>query len=95
MKEKIKEFVKSTEVKCAGAMSTMAMVAMSSGAVSAAEGDGASTAATVTSAFQTGFQTMASDALSMIAVIVPIALSVAGVVYLCRKAIGWFKSMAK
>lgn len=93
MKEKIKDFVKSTEVKCAGAMSTMAMVAMSSGAVSAADGD--TTAATVTTAFQTGFQTMASDALSMIAVIVPIALSVAGVVYLCRKAIGWFKSMAK
>lgn len=50
---------------------------------------------TITSAFQTGFTTMASDALSMIAIIIPIALGVAGAVFLSRKALGWFKSLAK
>ena len=49
----------------------------------------------VKTAFASGFQTMASDALSMIAVIVPIALGVAGVVFLSKKAIGWFKGLAK
>lgn len=58
---------------------------------SAAEGD----TATITTAFQTGFTQMASDALGMIAVIIPIALGVAGAVFLSRKAIGWFKSLAK
>lgn len=58
---------------------------------SAAEGD----TATITTAFQTGFTQMASDALGMIAVIIPIALGVAGAVFLSRKALGWFKSLAK
>lgn len=63
----------------------------------AAEGDGSSSAAmsTVTTAFQTGFQQIATDALSIIAIIVPIALGVAGVVFVSRKAMSWFKSMAK
>ena len=49
----------------------------------------------ITTAFQTGFTDMASDALAMIAVIIPIALGVAGAVFLSRKAMGWFKSLAK
>lgn len=92
MKEKIKDFVKSAEMKCAGVASVAAM-AMTGFAN--AEGPSASTSSTVITAFQTGFQSMANDALSMIAVIVPIALGVAGVVFLSRKAIGWFKSLAK
>ena len=77
----------------------MASVVMSMMAVSAFATDTSSsttgTSATVISAFQTGFQQMASDALSMIASIVPIALGVAGVIFLARKAMGWFKSLAK
>lgn len=53
------------------------------------------TSATVISAFQTGFQKMASDAMSMIAIIVPIAVGVAGVIWLARKAMSWFKSMGQ
>lgn len=68
--------------------------------VSAFAADGASsgasgTSATVISAFQSGFQSMASDAMSMIAVIVPIAVGVAGVIWLSRKAMSWFKSMGQ
>lgn len=71
-------------------------VAMLTVAASATEGSGTSaTAATVQAAFQTGFQGMVSDALSMIAMIVPIALGLAGVIFVVRKAISWFKSVAK
>lgn len=61
----------------------------------AAEGDTpvAGTSDTVISAFQTGFQSMAGDAMKMIAIIVPIAVGVAGVIWLARKAMSWFKSM--
>lgn len=62
--------------------------------VFAAEGD-TTTAGTVISSFQSGFQDMASNALSLIAGMVPIALSVAGVIFLARKAMSWFKSLAK
>lgn len=53
------------------------------------------TNATITTAFTTGFTSLASDALTMIAAIVPIALGVAGTIFLVRKAMGWFKSLAK
>lgn len=93
MKEKIKSFVKSAEVKCACVASVAAMAM--TGFASAEEAAGSTSSSTVITAFQTGFQSMASDALKMISVIVPIALGVAGVVFLSRKAIGWFKSLAK
>ncbi len=75
----------------------MSMLCVSAFAV---EGDPASsgasgTSATVISAFESGFKSMASDALSMIAVIVPIAVGVAGVIWLSRKAMSWFKSMGQ
>ncbi|WP_295761234.1 hypothetical protein [uncultured Oscillibacter sp.] len=49
---------------------------------------------TVKSAFQTGFQQIASDALGIIAIIVPIALGVCGVIFIAKKAMSWFKSMS-
>lgn len=91
MKEKIKSFVKSAEVKCACAAS-VAAVALTG--LASAE-DAAITSGTVITAFQTGFQSMASDALKMLAAIIPIALSVTAVVFLARRAVGWFKSLAK
>ena len=87
--EKAKQIARSAEAKIAGAASigcTALMVA-----ANAVE----TTTATLTTAFQTGFQTMASDALTMLATIVPIALGVAGAVFLVRKAMSWFKSLAK
>lgn len=93
MKEKLKRIVKSVELKCAGAAATAAVALC--GMASAAETPEAADSSTVITAFQTGFQSVASDALKMIAVIVPIALGVAGVVFLSRKALGWFKSLAK
>lgn len=91
MKERIKRNLRKLSVLC---MSAMVMSAMAVSAF-AAGGDTSSTgtSATVISAFQTGFQKMASDAMSMIAIIVPIAVGVAGVIWLARKAMSWFKSM--
>ena len=53
------------------------------------------TSATIVSAFTTGFQQIASDALSMISAAAPIALGLAGTIFLAKKAITWFKGMAK
>lgn len=77
--------------------SAMMVMAMCVSAFAAGEdSSGASgTSATVISAFTTGFEKMASDAMSMIGAIVPISLGVAGVIFLARKAMGWFKSLAK
>lgn len=72
-------------------VSLMAVSASAVGEDTSASG----ASATVISAFTSGFQSMASDAMSMIATIVPIALGVAGVIFLARKAMGWFKSLAK
>lgn len=51
--------------------------------------------ATIMTSFTSGFTKLAGDALLMIAAIVPIALGVAGVNFLTRKAMGWFKGLAK
>lgn len=76
-------------------ISAMMVMAMCVSAFAAESSGTTTTSASVISAFTTGFQSMASDALSMIATIVPIALGVAGVLFLARKAMGWFKGMAK
>lgn len=70
-------------------------VSMMTGTVFAAEGDSGSSTAAITAAFQTGFQQMVSDALGLVSVMVPIALSLAGVIFLIKKAMSWWKGMAK
>lgn len=87
----MKKFMQKKQVLLFFAL-TMIMSVMAVGA-SAAEGD--VTNATITTAFTTGFTSLASDALTMIAAIVPIALGVAGTIFLVRKAMSWFKSLAK
>lgn len=54
-----------------------------------------STSSVIVSAFTTGFQSMVADTLSMIAAIAPPAISIASVVFLAKKAMSWFKGMAK
>ena len=49
----------------------------------------------LTTAMTTGFTQIKTDALAMLGVIVPIALSIAAAIFVVRKAIGWFKSLAK
>lgn len=52
-------------------------------------------AETVTTALSTAFTSIAGDATDVILLIVPIAIGVAGLVFIVRKAMGWFKSLAK
>lgn len=62
----------------------------------ASEGGGtASSSAAIISAFTTGFQQIVTDATGVIVAAVPIALGLAGTIFLARKAISWFKSLAK
>lgn len=52
------------------------------------------TEAMITS-FQTAFNTVSTNAMSILGVAIPVAIGIAGVVFVARKAMGWFKSMAK
>jgi hypothetical protein len=47
----------------------------------------------VVTAFQTGFTGIADDVAQLIGVMIPIALGIAGTIFLVRKAVKWFKSM--
>ncbi len=91
--KKIKSWLTSKTAR-ASAVLALAAVSLCGSAFAAVEGV-ESSSETVMTAMQTGFQGFADDALKMIAIIVPIALGVAGVVWLVRKALGWFKSMSK
>ena len=64
--------------------------------VFAAEGDTvAIDTAGITAAFTSGFNSMVTNSISMISAMVPIALTLCGTIFLVKKAMGWFKSMAK
>lgn len=94
---KVKAFIKRNMRKlsalCMAAMVTSVM------AVSAFAAEGgtsaSSTSATIISAFTAGFQSIVNDALSIIGSAVPIIIPMAGTIFLARKAMSWFKSMAK
>lgn len=49
----------------------------------------------INSAFTSGFQSMVTNSISMISAMVPIGLTLAGTIFLVRKAMSWFKGMAK
>ncbi len=87
---------KNWKKRLAGLAGSAMVISMLCVSAFAAEGDPTpSTSATVISAFTTGFQSIVSDALSMIAAAAPIAIGLAGVIFLSKKAMSWFKSMAK
>jgi ABC-type transport system involved in Fe-S cluster assembly fused permease/ATPase subunit len=46
-------------------------------------------------AITTGVQGIQTDATSILLVIVPVAIAICGLVFVIRRAMGWFKSMAK
>lgn len=82
--------------KWAARLSALAMVmSLTMVAAFAAEGDAASTGVDLTSSLQTGFQGIVTQAGAVLGVIVPIALGLAGTIWLAKRAIGWFRGMAK
>ena len=52
-------------------------------------------ATAITSAFTSGFNSMVTNSIAMISAMVPIALTLAGVVFLVKKGMSWFKGVAK
>ena len=49
----------------------------------------------IVTAFTTGLTTIKGDVSSIIAVIIPVAMGIAGSIFVVRKGMGWFKSLAK
>ena len=49
----------------------------------------------VVTAFQTGFTQISADVMTILGVAIPIAVGVAGTLFIARRAMGWFKGMAK
>ncbi len=90
----MKELLKSRGAKMT-LLVCLAMSMMVCTAFAAETPAGSSNTATITAAFQTGFQQIVSDAVGLIAVAVPIAVGLAGTIFLVKKAMSWFKSMAK
>ena len=95
MKEKMKGFIQSTELKVAVATPAVCTAVM--GLASAAEGDTSSKidTAAINAAFTSGFNDLVINSIGMISAMTPIALTLAGTIYLVRKAMGWFKGIAK
>lgn len=82
--------------KAAMVLAVAMVMAMSALPAFAAEGDTVADGyATVQTALTTGFTTMADKLLAMLAVMIPIAVGVVGVVVMARKAISWIKSLIK
>lgn len=95
VKANFREFVQAKTTKASVAASVVLPVLVAS--VSALEGETASSGdmSTITSAFTTGFQSIVDSGLSMIAAMVPIALLLAGAIFLVKKGMSWFKGVAK
>lgn len=92
MKKVGREFLRSKEFRV-GVLGCLVVSLLCCTAFAVNETGGSS--ATLVSAFQSGFQQIVSDATSIIVVAVPIALGLAGTIFLVKKAMSWFKSMAK
>lgn len=50
---------------------------------------------TLTTALTTAMTAIKTDAISVLGTIVPLAIGVGGLVFVIRKAMSWFKSLAK
>lgn len=49
----------------------------------------------ITNALSTGLQSVVSQSISLLSMMLPFAVSFFGIKWLCTKAMGWFKGMAK
>ena len=73
---------------------TLALAALC--ALACAEGETPATidAGTITTAFTAGFNSMVVNSINMISAMVPIGVTLAGVVFMVKKAMHWFKGVA-
>ncbi len=98
LKRFCREFLHSKSFRVS-VMCCLVMCMMVSTAFAAEEAGGTPTAsidtAAIQSAFVTGINDVVVSSLSMISAVVPFAITLAGTIFLARKAMGWWKSMAK
>lgn len=94
IKANFREFVRSKTTKVMMIASlACCMLVMSASAV---DGEASSIdVSAITSSFTQGFQSMVTNSISMISAMVPIALTLSGVVFLVKKGMSWFKGVAK
>lgn len=78
---------KSAKKIAAAVMAAMAVCVGSVGAFALDE--------SISTALSTGFTSVSTDAITVIALIVPIGLAITGAVFVIKRALAWFKSMAK
>lgn len=94
IKANFREFVQAKTTKVMVAASLAAPVLAAS--ASAVDRETATIdSAAIQSAFTSGFNDIVVNSVSMISAMVPIALTLAGCVYLVRKGMDWFKGVAK
>lgn len=91
-KKEMREFCAAKFTKLS-LMLTMACCLMVGSAFAAEEG--AIDVSAINAAFTNGFNSMVTNSIAMISAMVPIGLTLAGVVFLVRKGMSWFKGMAK
>ena len=93
----MKRILESARVRRAAVALMVAMVCCASAL--AADGDGGTTgtidSSAIVTAFTNGFNSMVVNSINMITAMVPIALTLAGTIFLVRKAMTWFKATAK
>ena len=93
MKKLGREFLRSRAFKI-GVLGCL-VVSMMVCTAFAAEGDVTIDATAITAAFTSGFQSVVTNSLAMISAMAPPAITLAGLVFLTKKAMGWFKGIAK
>lgn len=87
MKETVKKGWKKVSGIVIAAMA-LCVSAVQAGAVDA-------TMESVTTSLSTGFTSIATQAMNVIAIIVPIALGIVAAIFVIKRALSWFKSLAK
>ncbi len=98
MKKLGREFLQSRSFKIAvlGCLVVCMLVCTAFAAETGGETPSASIdTAAIQTAFVTGINDVVVSSLSMISAVVPFAITLAGTIFLARKAMGWWKSMAK
>ena len=95
MKKGMKEFLDFTRKHMRKVVALAVVAAMTMiPAFAAVEGVEVDTTA-ITTAFTTGLNNVVTTSISLISAILPIALSLFAVLFIARKGMSWFKSMAK
>lgn len=91
VKNVLGEFLRSKQLRTV----MMCAMLMAVTCISAFADEGGGSADAIQSAFQSGFSSFVSDAKSMLGMIVTVAIPLACTLFLARKALSWFKSIAK